>query len=312
MSPDTQTAYTNLTSFNKSAPTAQSIQEQTSQKYNIGGLTTRLSDLQTGVNNLQTSLNNVNPSVTGRLQGNFATTAQRDALIAKEQAPIAQNLATEDKGLQEAQTNLTNARTEANTEANAQLTDQAKTYQQLLDTYNAANARDQFAATQALEQAKLDEMKREANIKSGGGSGYDIGSLLGAIMGGGNQPSTPQSKAGMTQRSDGGFNFTDANGNAISAAQYAKGTGTNFRDLLTKMASAGDKGAKTALGFVGNDFGYDPNKIGNNGSLYNALVGGIGRSFTGSTQQAKQKVQQAAQGSLGLPIGNYAGLMAGY
>lgn len=287
MSPDTQTAYSALTNFNNSAPSAQTIQQQAADKYNVGGLTTRLSGLQTGVNNLQTSLNQVDPSVTGRLEGNFGTTAQRSALISKEQAPIAQNLGTENTLLSQGQTDLNNANTQANGYSTAVLNDQAKSYQQLLDSYNAANARDQFAATQKFEQAKLDEQAREANMRTSAGSsgGYDIGSILGALGGGGTAPAGPAAKVPIpVQRAGGGFNFTDMNGNAISAAQYAKATGQDFRSVLNAMASKGDQGAKAALGFVGNDFGYDPSKIGGNSALYNALVSGTGRQYITPTK----------------------------
>ena len=49
------------------------------------------------------------------------------------------------------------------------------------------------------------------------------------------------------------------------------------------MAGQGDAGAKQALGFVGNDFGYNPSAIGNQGDLYNALTWGTGKQFTGAT-----------------------------
>lgn len=44
----------------------------------------------------------------------------------------------------------------------------------------------------------------------------------------------------MQQRKDGGFNFTDAGGNAISAAKYAQQTGIGIGDLLLRMGQAGD------------------------------------------------------------------------
>lgn len=85
-------------------------------------------------------------------------------------------------------------------------------------------------------------------------------------------------KPSMAQRQGGGYNFTDANGNAISAATYARMTNTPFRTLLQQMASSGDVGAKTALGFVGNDFGYDPTKAASyqNAGVYNSLTWGAG------------------------------------
>lgn len=81
----------------------------------------------------------------------------------------------------------------------------------------------------------------------------------------------------VEQRQDKGFNFKDQSGRPISAAAYAAATGTPFRDLLQRMAQAGDQGASRALGFVGNDFGYDPRKVQDKGSvgLYNNLTWGV-------------------------------------
>lgn len=94
--------------------------------------------------------------------------------------------------------------------------------------------------------------------------------------------------ATAVRRSDGGYNFNDASGNAISAAAYAGLKGISFRTLLQQMANAGDKGARTALGFVGDDFGYDKSKIGNNANLYNSLVWGTGRQASPSNLSLAQ------------------------
>lgn len=94
-----------------------------------------------------------------------------------------------------------------------------------------------------------------------------------------NKPQTPQAPVGgaqISQRTDKGFNFTNQFGNPISAAQYAALKGIPFRDLLGVMAQQGDAGAKAALGFVGNDFGYDRSKVKTQdmANLYNGLVWG--------------------------------------
>lgn len=103
----------------------------------------------------------------------------------------------------------------------------------------------------------------------------------------------------MSQRAGGGFNFTNANGQAISAATYAQLTKTAFRSVLQRMANAGDAGAKAALNFVGNDYGYDPNKVkagSSSAKLYNALVWGTGRS-------APVNAPNIQSGKLTLPSG---------
>lgn len=96
---------------------------------------------------------------------------------------------------------------------------------------------------------------------------------------GGGGSSTVKS-ATATQRSDKGFDFTDANGQPISAATYAAAKNISFRSLLQTMANAGDAGAKQALNFVGDDYGYDPNKVRSKSlaDIYNSLVWGTGRS----------------------------------
>lgn len=85
---------------------------------------------------------------------------------------------------------------------------------------------------------------------------------------------------GMAKRDGNRFSFVDPNGKAVSAAVYAQATGTPFVDLLKNMAAQGDQGAKAALGFVGNDYGYDKTKInaGNNAGIYNSLTWGTGKA----------------------------------
>lgn len=110
-------------------------------------------------------------------------------------------------------------------------------------------------------------------------------------FGGGGSPSAPKAKIpSIQQRADKGFNFQDATGRAISAAAYSKLTGVPFRTLLQQMANKGDQGAKQALSFVGNDYGYNPNKVGSNKSainLLNNLLWGV-RNVTPYTQPARQ------------------------
>ena len=112
-----------------------------------------------------------------------------------------------------------------------------------------------------------------------------------------NSFSNPQpGKPKMVQRAGGGFNFTDAQGRAISAATYSMQTGVAFRTLLTQMSNGGDAGARTVLGFVGNDYGYDPTKINSsNAGLYNSLVWGTGK--------AAPQGPQTSGGQLKLPSG---------
>lgn len=136
---------------------------------------------------------------------------------------------------------------------------------------NNATVQQLQAKTAQAQQVALDQQHAQAAtmIKTMAATGQALPGI---------HPVAPGSpSAVMTQRAGGGFNFTN-NGAAISAAQYAKLTNTPFRTLLQTMAAKGDSGAQTALGFVGNDYGYDPTKSTSyeNGNLYNSLTWGVG------------------------------------
>lgn len=128
---------------------------------------------------------------------------------------------------------------------------------------NFAEQQRQFNAQMAAQQRAQAQARSQASRAMG-----TMGRLPGAGSG----------QATVAQRKDKGYDFKDPYGNPISAAAYAAATGTSFRQLLQTMANQGDAGARSALGFVGDDFGYDSGKIGNNAGLYNNLVWGTGLS----------------------------------
>ena len=110
----------------------------------------------------------------------------------------------------------------------------------------------------------------------------------------------------VIQRKNKGFNFTDNNGRAVSAAIYARANNIPFRSLLERMAKLGDTGAKKALGFVGNDFGYDPRRIGSNAQLYNNLVWGSGLKYGApKTAPKSTKSQSSLQAAYGKNVMGY-------
>lgn len=122
------------------------------------------------------------------------------------------------------------------------------------------------------------ELSRDAAAARAGGGGaspsFGGASVLGAETSGASAPNVS-----YQQKANGGFAFYDASGRPISAAQYSVASGIPFRTLLQQMAASGDGGAKSALGFVGNDYGYNPNAVNNQSvaNLYNSLVWGTGR-----------------------------------
>lgn len=148
---------------------------------------------------------------------------------------------------------------------------------------------EQYLKGQDIYQSELN--RDAASSGGGGGASPSFGSF-----GGGGDGAVLGAQVGMSQRTGGGFNFFDSNGNPLSAAQYSQATGKPFRQLLQEMANAGDKGAAKALGFVGNDYNYDPTKIGNDGAIYNALLGGLwGRKYQ-APQQTAPKTPQGSPG----------------
>lgn len=130
----------------------------------------------------------------------------------------------------------------------------------------------QLAAKKRREEAAARRQAYYNSMSSGGGGasgGYNAAGGGLNVVGLG---------ASSSPKSGGGFSFTDSQGNAISAAKYAQLTGTPFRTVLKKMAASGDSGARKALGFVGNDFGYDPRDVDTQweANLYNSLTWGVG------------------------------------
>lgn len=118
---------------------------------------------------------------------------------------------------------------------------------------------------QDLAERQSQEDTRRYNEQAASRTSASSGSInpFAGLTIGQSTPATPPSggAAKIAQRADKGFNFTDASGRAISAAQYAQFKAIPFRQLLQQMANAGDTGAKKALDFVGDDFGVNKKKI---------------------------------------------------
>lgn len=140
----------------------------------------------------------------------------------------------------------------------------------------------QFEQQAAEQRRQFDEQMRmqreQASRASAAASSFAPSLGLGPSVGGGGGSGA----SFVEQRADKGFNFRDQSGAPISAAAYAAATGTPFRTLLQRMAEAGDQGAARALGFVGNDFGYDPRKVVDQATagLYNNLTWGVRNNAT--------------------------------
>jgi hypothetical protein len=174
---------------------------------------------------------------------------------------------------------------------------------QELSLQESLSGLDREQRTQALgirgQEQALAEQARQFDLQQRAASAARATPTFGGDGG------APAGGAIASQRGDKGFDFRDAGGQPISAAAYAAAKGVPFRQVLQTMADAGDQGAAQALGFVGDDFGYDPGKVTDRSmaDLYNALVWGTGRQAEISANMpGLQPVSKNLGGLAGLRI----------
>jgi hypothetical protein len=265
-------ALNQMNAYQSGMKTPDQLLQQEQQSLGTTAAQQQVTGLRQAINNSTNLLNNVAPSVMGRTGNSLVTSAQANAQIANEQAPINQQLNQENNQYSNASQDYANLEQKAENQAAAGETAQQNQLGYLQNIYNAlygqeqAKAAQQQAAAQAAQQQRqfeqsLAEQKREANL-SASSAGTAAPSLAGLLGGGGSQAAAPS----MSQRKNGGFNFTDANGNAISAAKYAQMTKTPLGTLLYKMGQAGDKYSQQLY----NELQYVQKTGGNINSLKNA------------------------------------------
>lgn len=162
MPPSSADAYTALTGYNNTRQKTEDIYKGAQDKYDIGGFTSRLSNLRGLVGNLQSSVEAVDPSVTGRTAGTFTTEGQRQALVSKERQPILGSLAKEQGALGTEQEAYNTASGLASQLASAKINEDQTTYQRLLDQYNAAKAAEQAAEEKRRWEAQMEAQRQAA------------------------------------------------------------------------------------------------------------------------------------------------------
>ena len=234
MPPSSQQAYQSVQDFSKNRRSTQDIQKEAEDKYNVSGVSSRLSGLRTMVGNLESSLENVDPSVRGRNSGGFVTEAQNQALVNREQQPILGNLAKQQRAYGDAQQEFSLSSALAGDLARSIRSDDETAYQRLLDQYNAATAQEQ-----AVESKRQFDLQQKAAAKSA--SPNYVSDALAAFNagGGGQQSSTPvadptQQKAyndvkaivdskdsNWIQKNYVGIKKSAANGNALDKVKLA-------------------------------------------------------------------------------------------
>lgn len=210
-------------------------------QYGVPEIRNTVSGLRTTLANTQNAYNAVDPSVTGRTQGSLVTEAQRTKQVSNERAPIADQITAQGRSLTDNQAALQDATSQANSLADRQVNDWNAGRSVLQNEYDTTYKREQDQANADREAAAAAEAKRQFDVSQAttrGSSNYS---------GGGSGSSKTSSAPSYQKRSDGGFNFQSADGNAISAGSYAAATGTSWKGLLQQMANNGDKGASDVL-----------------------------------------------------------------
>jgi hypothetical protein len=101
---------------------------------------------------------------------------------------------------------------------------------------------------------------------------------------GGDSTQGADTKPKINRSANGGYNFTDAYGEPVNAAEYValqrqNGVNLGYRELLTRMANDGDSNAKLALQYVGNDA-----QFGNAPTQYRGALSALGATGNYTTQ----------------------------
>lgn len=252
-------ALTQLQQTQAGAKSASDLLNESRNQYGVQGAEDTVKGLRGAITNTTKLLTQVAPSVMGRTASSLVTSAQANRQIQNEQQPIAQNLSQQSQDYNTANEDYNRVLGKASEAANMQYGDQQNKLSYLQNLYNTL-----FGREQAAEQAKQAEQDRQEQIrqfntqlaasqKSASGGGYDLSSLLG---GGESGASTWTNKGADNQ-------FRNAAGQGITAFQYAQEKGLGYRQLLSQMASAGDKNAAVALKYVGDNgiFGSAPKSL---------------------------------------------------
>lgn len=204
------------------------------QQLGVNAAQDTVTGLRGAINNTTQLLKQVAPSVMGRTGNSLVTSAQAGRIIQNEQAPISQNLTDQGTQYTQATGDLSNLENRASQAANGIYQGQQDKLSYAQNLYNTLYQKEKDAQTAAEQTRQFNEqLSASKKAASGGAASY---------LSGGSVPTAATApKAASTQRSDGGFNFTDTSGAPISAAKYAQLTGQNVLNVLLKMGQAGDK-----------------------------------------------------------------------
>lgn len=172
MQPSTsQDALSQLQQFQASAKSPTDIYNNEAQQLGVPQAQQNISGLRGAIQATTRTLNNVAPSVMGRTANSLVTSAQANRQIGNEQAPISQQLSTQNTALGNATQDYGNAEQRAEAAANLSLQGQGQQESYLQNIYNALYSREQDAAKLAEQQREADMQAATARAAGSGTSG---------------------------------------------------------------------------------------------------------------------------------------------
>lgn len=184
----------------------------------------QVTGLQGAIQNTQNLLKQVAPSIMGRTANSLVTSAQADKQITNEQTPLNDQLNTENTDYGNQETALEQARSDADTKAQAEITGNQGQLAALQDLYKTLSGNEQAQAALA-EQQREAAATRAATTSSGASPSFG-----GATLGGG--------PAGtIAKNSAGGYAITNAAGKGETMAQYLAANGYSSASSIASAAA---------------------------------------------------------------------------
>lgn len=203
------------------------------QQLGVNNAQQTVTGLRGAINNTTKLLQQVAPSVMGRTANSLVTNAQATKQIGNEQAPIQQNLTQEGTDYNQANEDLGQLQTQAQTAASGIYQGQQDKLSYAQNLYNSLYQQEQDAATQAEAKREfdIDQANKLKESSSSGGSDSGLSDAIGAFLAG--QSGGNSSQPAKTQQ--------DAY-NALKGLLATKNKST-INNTIAAISSAASKGS---------------------------------------------------------------------
>lgn len=244
MGPSTsQDALTQLQQFQASAQNPADILTAQQNQLGVPAAQQNISGLRGAIAGTTKVLNNIAPSVMGRTGDSLVTSAQANQQIQGEQAPVAAQLTSQNGALDTATQDYQTAEQRAETAANLAYQGQQSKQSYLQNIYDALFQKEQAAQAQALEQQKLQEQIREANMSDATARATAASGFSPSLSSGDTsqpQPAAAASDPLKSQATQAIFSLFGTNNNqliknTISAIQKSAGYGNTYDQLKLQL-----------------------------------------------------------------------------